>query len=285
MYTSFLHFPSLVTGVIAHFVVSLTTLRNANITGHYIGPAMGIIVMSIVLPLLINMWYQPELALLMRLEHQWMLRLRAVAGSAVPIHSEASSTLETGSGSSRSENKTEDNIYRKIFHRASYVESMRYWHAWKLSAVILFLVNVLAWSGIALLMISAAHAVIHHRGVTVGQYATLVYSVSGIIMLGIEMGSFFTNMQGNHTMLKQITCIMNDEDIGFDGGTDPFGSAHIAMLKKMKRGHHGHHNKKHLHHRVHFHNKHHHQRHDVEPGLTHSISDETTQYIARSAHL
>ncbi len=65
--------------------------------------------------------------------------------------------------------------------------------------------------------------------------------MTGIVKLGEEMGSFFTSMYENHTMLKQITCIMNDEDIGFDGGTDPFGSAHTHLKHlHIPHGHHHH---------------------------------------------
>lgn len=91
-----------------------------------------------------------------------------------------------------------------------------------------------------------------------GNFSTLVASVTGIVKLGEEMGSFFTSMYENHTMLKQITCIMNDEDIGFDGGTDPFGSAHNHL--------------RHVQHHLHIPHRHHHND-DVDLKLDLTKSD------------
>ena len=147
----------------------------------------------------------------------------------------------------------------------------------ELSVVIIFLISVLTKMGIAIVTVCGGYAVITGRGMTVvsewdmplantvpkldfktdfftaiyakGNFSTLVASVSGVVRLGSEMGSFFTNMYENHTMLKQISCIINDEDIGFDGGVDPFGSMATGIMNKekhvvekithaMHRGHH-----------------------------------------------
>ena len=59
--------------------------------------------------------------------------------------------------------------------------------------------------------------------------------MSGVIKLGQAMGNFYISLLENHTMLKQISCIINDEDIGFDGGVDSFGSIHTGILEKEKQ--------------------------------------------------
>ena len=98
-----------------------------------------------------------------------------------------------------------------------------------------FLIEVFTQSGIAIVTIVAAYAVITGRGITVGNFSTLISSVSGVIKLGQVMGNFYISLLENHTMLKQISCIINDEDIGYDGGVDSFGSIHTGILEKEKQ--------------------------------------------------
>lgn len=89
IYYAFLTFPSLISGILAEFAVSFSSLRNVDFTGVVILPMVAVLFLSLLMPILITMWYQPELCILTRLEHQWRLRLRAVAGSAIPIASES----------------------------------------------------------------------------------------------------------------------------------------------------------------------------------------------------
>ena len=106
------------------------------------------------------------------------------------------------------------------------MENMRHFlHSWKMSVVIVFFIGFLTQIGIVILVtIAGVYAAITGRGVTVGNFSTLICSVCGIVKLE-EMGSFFLvlGLYENHTMLKQISCIINDADIGFDGGVDAFG--------------------------------------------------------------
>ena len=62
-------------------------------------------------------------------------------------------------------------------------------------------------------------------------------------------------------MLKQISCIINDEDIGFDGGVDLFGSIHTGILEKEKQV------ASKFKHALHTTNHHHHEHH-IDPQLT-----------------
>ncbi|KAL3914712.1 MAG: hypothetical protein SGILL_005988 [Bacillariaceae sp.] len=83
--------------------------------------------------------------------------------------------------------------------------------------------------GIAIVTIFAAYAVIAGQGITVGNFATLISSITSILTLSSTVGSFFTGLYDNHMMLKQISCVMNDDDITFGGGTD-----HFKIVNKLR---------------------------------------------------
>ena len=74
--------------------------------------------------------------------------------------------------------------------------------------------QIVSQLGIAIVTIFTAYAVIVGEGITVGNFTTLISSMTSILTLSSTVGSFITGLYDNHMMLKQISCIvMNDADI------------------------------------------------------------------------
>lgn len=95
-------------------------------------PMVTVIILALILPVLINMWYQPELCILTRLEHQWRLRLCAVAGGAMPVHGKHFVYTSTSSinnyGGDSMDAEEEEECFCKIFHQTVHLENLRHFH-------------------------------------------------------------------------------------------------------------------------------------------------------------
>lgn len=232
----FLSFPprnepkSHIFGILGNIVVSTLSLPFDN--PEFYLPTIVVVLILLTVPIWINRWYQPEACILARLNYQWRLRLRAMSGTAIP--SKGSSHLPlahdddnaTGDDQDDNGNGKDNNGKEKavdlsqIFHETAFVEKQRHWQGWKMTVVTGFLNDVLGLIGLAIVTICAAYVSIRNKKMSVGDFSTLVTCVSNIITIGGKMGSFYTNLFGKHAMLKQITAIMNDKDIDFDGGVD-----------------------------------------------------------------
>jgi ABC-type bacteriocin/lantibiotic exporter with double-glycine peptidase domain len=126
-----------------------------------------------------------------------------------------------------------DTCLHHMFHEVCFIETMRHWQAWKFSLVEGFCITVLQQVGIAIVTICSAYVVMEGY-ITIGNFTTLLGCVSNIASLGERIGSFLTGLYENHIVLKQISCIINDEDITFDGGVDVFEEKlqHLHVMTK-----------------------------------------------------
>lgn len=208
---------------------------------------MCVILLILTIPILVNKWFEPECCILSRLNLQWKLRLRAIAGTAIPRKGTSYLPPEHDDDSAIGDNTTDDNGNNKddnakekdaelseIFHETAFVEKMRHWQGWKITLVIEFLNKVLGQFGLAVVTICAAYVSIRNNKMSVGNFHTLVTCVTNIITIGGAMGSFYTNLFGKEIQLKQITAIMNDKDIDFDGGVN-FVEKYANTLDEFKK--------------------------------------------------
>jgi ABC-type bacteriocin/lantibiotic exporter with double-glycine peptidase domain len=155
--------------------------------------------------------------------------------------SSSSSTTTTTTTAQQQPDHTEDTattdnnntFLRHMFHEVCFIERMRYWQAWKFSVVEGFCITVLQQVGIAIVTICTAYVVMEGY-ITIGNFTTLLGCVSNIASLGERIGSFLTGLYEKHIVLKQISCIINDEDITFDGGVDVFEEElhHLHVMTK-----------------------------------------------------